>query len=188
MRTDTSSRILDVAEQLVQRRGFNAFSFQDVADTLGIRKASLHYHFAGKADLGVALAARYGERGLTALGEPTGDGHRAKLDLFFRPFLSIASQPESQCLIGVLAAEMGSLPEPMRAEVSRFILALETWLARLLEDGRAKGAFSFAGDAAPLAATMFAALEGGLVTARAGNAPERMERVVAVVRQMAIGR
>ena len=59
---DTASRILDVAERLVQLRGFNGFSYADVAAELSITKASLHYHFAGKAELGEALIARYAER------------------------------------------------------------------------------------------------------------------------------
>ena len=51
----TANRILDVAERLVQLRGYNAFSYADVAKAVGIRKASLHYHFATKGDLGLAL-------------------------------------------------------------------------------------------------------------------------------------
>ena len=52
---DTPSRILDVSERLVQQRGFNGFSYADVAAELGVTKASLHYHFPGKAELGEAL-------------------------------------------------------------------------------------------------------------------------------------
>ena len=51
----TASRVLDVAERLVQVRGFNGFSYADIAAELHITKASLHYHFATKADLGEAL-------------------------------------------------------------------------------------------------------------------------------------
>ena len=56
---ETASRILDVAEGLVQVRGFNAFSYADIAKALGIQKASLHHHYATKAELGVALVTRY---------------------------------------------------------------------------------------------------------------------------------
>ena len=59
---DTATRILDSAERLVQQRGFNGFSYADVASELGITKASLHYHFSSKAELGEALIARYAER------------------------------------------------------------------------------------------------------------------------------
>ena len=54
--------ILDVAERLVQVRGFNGFSYADIAAELQITKAALHYHFAGKADLGETLIARYADR------------------------------------------------------------------------------------------------------------------------------
>src|ERR1700751_4491734 len=60
--TDTASAILDVAERLAQTRGFNAFSYADVAAELGITKPALHYHFAGKDELGEALVTRYTAR------------------------------------------------------------------------------------------------------------------------------
>src|SRR3954463_10365158 len=58
---DTATRVLDAAERLVQMRGFNGFSYADVAGELDITKASLHYHYRGKAELGKALIDRYGE-------------------------------------------------------------------------------------------------------------------------------
>ena len=67
LKANTATRILDVAERLVQTRGFNGFSYADIAAELGITKASLHYHFAGKAELGEALIVRYGERFADAL-------------------------------------------------------------------------------------------------------------------------
>jgi TetR/AcrR family transcriptional regulator, transcriptional repressor for nem operon len=66
---DTAQRILDIAEQLVQMRGYNAFSYAHIAAELGITKASLHYHFSGKAELGQALIARYAQRFALALEE-----------------------------------------------------------------------------------------------------------------------
>src|SRR5580700_10164193 len=64
---DTATQILDVAERLAQVRGFNAFSYADVAKELKITNAALHYHFAGKSDLGEALIARYSSRFAEAL-------------------------------------------------------------------------------------------------------------------------
>src|SRR5205814_3140299 len=80
----TAARILDVAERLVQNRGFNGFSYADVASELGITKASLHYHFAGKAELGQALIERYAGRFAEALHEIDGRGGdaRTKLDAY----------------------------------------------------------------------------------------------------------
>ena len=58
-RSETAEQILDLAETLIQTRGYSAFSYQDIADSLGIRKASIHYHFPSKSDLGVAVVDRY---------------------------------------------------------------------------------------------------------------------------------
>ena len=63
----TPAAILDVAEHLVQARGFNGFSYADIASELGITKAALHYHFAGKAALGESLITRYASRFREAL-------------------------------------------------------------------------------------------------------------------------
>src|SRR5947209_18270461 len=80
----TAERILDIAERLVQTRGFNNFSYGDIADELGITKASLHYHYPGKAELGRALINRYAARFAQAL-ERIGRDHReapAKLEAY----------------------------------------------------------------------------------------------------------
>ena len=65
--SDTATQVLDVAERFAQSRGFNGFSYADVAAELKLTKAALHYHFASKAELGEALIARYAARFAAAL-------------------------------------------------------------------------------------------------------------------------
>ena len=55
LRSETAEKILDVAERLIQTRGCSAFSYQDIADALKIKKASIHYHFESKTDLVIAV-------------------------------------------------------------------------------------------------------------------------------------
>ncbi len=76
-RTDTADRILDLAERLVQTRGFNGFSYADIASELGVTKASLHYHFPTKAELGRRLISRYGEEFARALADIDAQHRRA---------------------------------------------------------------------------------------------------------------
>ena len=68
MQGETAERILDVANALLIDRGYSAFSYADIASELQLTKAALHYHFAGKADLGEALISRYASRFAGALG------------------------------------------------------------------------------------------------------------------------
>src|SRR5580658_3865 len=129
----TASRILDVAERLVQVRGFNGFSYADIAAELQITKAALHYHFAGKADLGEALIARYADRFMAALAslDTAGGTARAKLDSYVRLYLQVLRN-RKMCLCGMLAAEYQTLPEPMQDTVISFFDQNETWLERVL--------------------------------------------------------
>src|SRR5579862_8457330 len=133
----TADRILDIAEGLVQTRGFNGFSYADVAAELGITKASLHYHFASKADLGEALITRYSERFLAALNEIDHDlgTAAAKLDAYAALYADVA-RGRRMCLCGMLAAEYQTLPDPIREDVVTFFNDNETWLAAVLQQGR----------------------------------------------------
>ena len=163
----TASRILDVAEQLVQVRGFNGFSYADIAAELQITKAALHYHFASKAALGEALIARYADRFMGALTSPgTADGTAsAKLDAYAGLYLQVLRN-RKMCLCGMLAAEYQTLPQPMQNAVIRFFDQNESWLESVLEQGRADGSLHFTGSARDIARMIVGGLEGAMLVAR----------------------
>jgi TetR/AcrR family transcriptional regulator, transcriptional repressor for nem operon len=163
----TASRILDVAERLVQVRGFNGFSYADIAAELQITKAALHYHFAGKAALGEALIARYADRFMGALASlDTGHGTaRAKLDAYAGLYLQVLRN-RKMCLCGMLAAEYQTLPQPMQDAVIRFFDQNESWLESVLGHGRADGSLHFVGSARDTARMIVGGLEGAMLVAR----------------------
>jgi TetR/AcrR family transcriptional repressor of nem operon len=163
----TAGRILDVAEGLVQTRGFNGFSYADIAAELGITKAGLHYHFASKAELGQALIERYADRfaaRLAAIDERQTDA-TAKLDAYAGLYGDVL-RAERMCLCGMLAAEFRTLPEPMREAVTRFFEDNEAWVERVLELGRADGTLRFTGRAREVAQAIVSGLEGAMLVAR----------------------
>ncbi len=173
----TAERILDAAERLVQQRGFNGFSYADIAAELGITKASLHYHYASKADLGRALIARYSERflgSLEAIDAGAGDPP-AKLAAYTGLYAAVLSG-ERMCLCGMLAAEYTTLPEQMRDAVIAFFELNETWLARVLDAGRSDGTLRFDGPTREVAQTTISTLEGALLVSRPYNDPARFAR------------
>lgn len=164
---DTSSRILDIAERLVQSRGFNAFSYADVATELGVTKASLHYHFPGKAELGEALIARYSARfaeALRAIDERDADAP-ARLDAYAGIYAGVL-RDRRMCLCGMLAADYDTLPKPMREAVIRFFDDNEAWLTHVLEQGEEAGVLRLDGSASEVAQAIVSGLEGALLIAR----------------------
>ena len=173
-RGETSARILDSAERLVQTRGYNGFSYADVAAELGVTTASLHYHFRGKTELGHALVERYAERfaaALTAIESRVGEAP-ARLDAYAGLYADVL-RGRRMCLCGMLAAEYGTLPEPIRERVMAFFDDNEAWLEQILEDGRADGSLRF--DAAPREAArlIVSTLEGAMLLSRPYGDVER---------------
>ena len=126
----TAAQILDTAERLVQERGFNGFSYADVARELGVTKAALHYHFASKGELGDALIDRYAERFFAALADVDEAGADAlgKLRAYAKLYADVF-RDDRMCLCGMLAADYATLPDPMRERVVRFFDDNEVWLA-----------------------------------------------------------
>ena len=164
---DTPTQILDVAERLVQERGFNGFSYADVAKELGVTKAALHYHFPGKAELGEALIERYARRfaeALDAVNErdiDAADKLRAYAQLYAQVF-----SDDRMCLCGMLAADYATLPDPMRERVVRFFDDNEVWLSHVLDEGRKDGTLHFQGRPKSVARTIVGGLEGAMLVAR----------------------
>jgi TetR/AcrR family transcriptional regulator, transcriptional repressor for nem operon len=173
---NTRSRILDVGERLVQVRGFNGFSYADIATELSVTKASLHYHFPSKAKLGEALIARYAERFAHALAAIDANLTLApaKLGAYANLYAEVLSQ-ERMCLCGMLAAEYQTLPGPIRDAVVAFLNDNEAWLTLVLEDGRTDGDLRFSNTAAETARSIISGLEGAMLVTRPYGATKRFE-------------
>ena len=164
---DTATRILDVAERLAQVRGFNGFSYADIAAELGITKAALHYHFASKADLGEALIDRYAARFSDALAaiDAAASAPPAKLRGYAELYADVLRN-QRMCLCGMLAAEYPTLPGAMRASVVSFFDDNETWLQQVLEEGRGDGSLQFSGSTRDVARMIISCLEGAMLVTR----------------------
>ena len=169
----TREQILDSAQLFVQTRGFHAFSYADIADAVGIRKASIHYYFPAKTDLGREMVARYREefrrqcRRIDLL-TPGADGKLQQYAHLFRDMLR--SGPDSVggrlCLCGVLVGEWQALSEGMQEEVAGFFRENEAWLAGVMDAGRSDGCLHFQGPASLQAQAFLSGLEGAMQTAR----------------------
>ena len=180
---DTATRILDVAERLAQMRGFNGFSYADIAIELGITKAALHYHFATKADLGEMLIGRYAARfdqALAAIDAST-PGAAAKLRGYAELYADVLRN-QRMCLCGMLAAEYPTLPGAMQASVVSFFDQNEAWLQNVLEQGRSDGSLHFTGSSRDAARMIISCLEGAmLVTRPYGDIPRFLDAAASLI-------
>jgi TetR/AcrR family transcriptional regulator, transcriptional repressor for nem operon len=176
----TATRILDVAETLVQRRGFNGFSYADIAAELQITTASLHYHFPGKAELGRALVARYTARfseALEAIAASSADAP-ARLRAYVELYAGVL-RDRRLCLCGMLAADYDTLPEPMRDAVRHFFDRNEEWLADILGAGREVGTLQFDGTPQEASRVLVCGLEGAMLLARPYGDASRFDSAAA---------
>ena len=182
---DTRTAILDLAEQLVRGRSFNAFSFQDLADGVGIKKASVHYHFATKEDLGLALVARFREGIVAWANQLNGKGASPvdKLDAYFRIQTRILDTDGMICVFGSLGAELNALPDRLREAYIELLEQQQSWLTHILKRGQEVGFLAKDHTPEEQAALIQSALMGALQMARASGRPERFHAVVEQLRE-----
>lgn len=134
MMTNRAEQILDYAERQIRKNGFDGVSFRDIADAIGIKSASVHYHFPTKADLGAEVTRRYAQRFVASLGAPDDPSDNAKLRMerLADGYVSAYRTDGSTCLCAVLGAVASHLPEATSQQVRLFYSDLHTWLRKSL--------------------------------------------------------
>ncbi|MEO0968230.1 MAG: TetR/AcrR family transcriptional regulator [Cyanobacteria bacterium J06639_18] len=180
--TDTKTLILDVAQELIQRLGVNCMSYQDISNSVGIRKASIHTHFPRKDDLLAALLDRYSDRFLRMVDGilASSDTPEVKLRRYCGLFETTLSSGDRDkvCLCAMLGAELKTLNHPLVERVRSFYEANEERLVTLLNDGRADGSFCIDEDVQTTASLIFGLLEGGMLVARVRGGSDQFHQVV----------
>ena len=158
-------RIVDAAQGLIQEVGYNGFSFEHISQAVGMRKASVHHHFASKADLGVAVVQRYSHQFEASLQQivvalkTAPERLRAYADLFDKA----SHNSKYICVCGMLGAETNSLDPAVNAEVQGFFQLNLVWLREVIQEGLSSRTLRSAHEASELAASYLSLLEGGHV-------------------------
>jgi TetR/AcrR family transcriptional repressor of nem operon len=180
--TDTRTQILDTAQDLIQRLGVNAMSYQDISEAVGIRKASIHYHFPSKDDLVAALLDRYNDYFLHLVDGiiTQSDSAEVKLRRYCSLFEATISSGngDKACLYGMVGAELATLKHPLVERVTQFYCDNEARLVKILSQGQESGEFSFVGDLHAMAMSIFSLLEGGFLVARAYGGATQYRAIV----------
>lgn len=126
----SATKILDIAEKRMRLAGYNAVSYRDIASEMGIKSASLHYHFPKKEDLGIALVKRYAANFAKSLYHSTimTETPAQNLAVFVNLYRTALEDHQLVCLCAVLGAEAPGLPTLVTNEVRTFFEENILWL------------------------------------------------------------
>lgn len=149
-------------------------SFRDLANDVGIKSASVHYHFPTKADLGEALVERYANRFKAELGKIETGALATALNAYVALFSKALVLNESICLCAIMGAEAIGLPENVNSRTKAFFDMNRAWLDALLTKNNVESSTEKAG-------LIVSALEGGMIVASASNDPALFDQVAKAV-------
>ena len=189
--SDTARKIADTFQDMVMVRGYNAVSYGDLAKALGIRTASIHYHFPSKAELGAVVIRRYREN-FESLWLETDDtdpqSYVRAYESFIAPIKPVRDMDGVSCLFGVMGAECQTLCPNIQAVISDFFVEQAKWLEKVFEGGRTAGVFDFKGNAANFAKLYGSALQGAMLIKKSTGSPAHFDAVLEQLESILYGR
>lgn len=180
---DTKTALLDSAEQAIRARGYDGFSYADLATEVGIRKASVHHHFPTKADLALALIARYSEAFFAQLHRieemhPTGG---ARLNAYVSASREAIADGQLLCLCVAFCTGRDALSPEVLAKLDHFHLTVKNWLKSVFLAGQTDASIAAILDPDMEAHACLAQIEGAQLIARAAIDGERFDVAVATI-------
>ena len=183
---ETRQAILRLAEELIEQRGYNAFSYRDIATQLDIKNAAIHYYFKSKADLGEAVIECYRERfaDWAAGVEARSDNAWDWLNAYFQVYADVlAGKALSIFSNGILSAEFKTLPGNLQVQIRIMLRERYDWLIKTMRLGRERGQLRFTGTPETKALEIAAATQGAMqISQVVALGSERFKQVVEQIR------
>lgn len=163
----TREKIMELGEDLILTKGYNAFSYQDISSELGIKNAAVHYYFPTKENLGTGIVKtnklRFEE--MVDNLESRNFSEKQKLETFMKIYLK-SNREHKLCIMGSLGPAINSLNDSTRIELRKITEHILEWLTSLLTSGREKGMFVFKGEPRDKALLILTNMIAGLQLAR----------------------
>ena len=183
-RPETKTALLDEAERQIRMKGVDGFSYADLSKAIGIRKASIHYHFPAKADLLTETMLRYGECILAALQElcETRELAGQRLAGFIDLYRAALRNGDMFCLCVALSISDDGLTKDTLDVISEFRSRTTEWLEEVFEVGKLDGSISGVGQKSAEALSVMAIVEGAQIGARFRNSPLQYDKATQMLR------
>lgn len=179
---DTRTKILDAAQDLIQRVGVNAMSYKHISDTVGIRKASIHHHFPKKENLVDELLKRcqlsYGAYYNDIVkGSDSAPEKLRKLATVFANGLS----NQKLCLVGSISTDSSTLQEHSCRILEQSIRNTVTIFATVFIQGKKECSLSFTETPEDAAFAFFSFLVGTQIVARSCGGTEFFHKAAQII-------
>lgn len=138
---------MELGENLMRTRGYNAFSYQDISSELGIKNAAIHYYFPSKENLGTAIVKNNMLRfeGMVDNMRRRNFNEWQQMVTFLKIYVK-SGREHKLCIIGSLGPEYNTLNESMRQELKNMSQFIMDWLTEILSSGQQHGLFAFKGE------------------------------------------
>jgi TetR/AcrR family transcriptional regulator, transcriptional repressor for nem operon len=178
---DTKTALLNCAEDAARARGFDGFSYADLAVSVGIRKASIHHHFPTKADLALALIERYSTNFFAVLDQ-IAIAHKTgglRLKAYVAACREALDNGNKLCLCIALCTGRDGLSADVLEKLDAFHVTVTAWLADAFATGKVDATIAAAVDPEAEAHACLAQMEGAQLIARAAKDVRRFDAAVA---------
>lgn len=176
--SDTKTQALELAKTYLQTLGFNGFSFQTIADALGIKKASLHYYFASKEAMGLALIKDYEDGYKAWVERVAGLSSKEKLEKLVKGFMKLTEKNHMICPLGVFSSDYHTVTTKIKKKSRDFHQLQREWLIQTIDQGKKEGTIKKSFDSAVTADWIMATFQGGVQVARLRNEKEALKKML----------
>jgi len=172
----TREQLIEAARELLWERGYEAMSPRAILERSGAGQGSLYHHFSGKAELAA-----------TALDEVAGEMQETFDALLqtdksplerVKAYLTLPREALRGCRLGRMTQEQAMEQDALRGPIAHYFAHVEQDLAATLEEAQRAGILNQSINAADLAATLLAIVQGGYVISRALQDSSQMDRAI----------
>lgn len=139
---NTRDKIILLGDNLIRKRGYNAFSFSDISKELSIKNASIHYYFPTKTALVIAIIQKHLIL-LEKFKENVSDINPIQKIIKFLSVYSITKSEGRISILGSLSNDYFTFTPEVQTELKILTNNTLNWLTETLKEGKKEGIFHY---------------------------------------------
>lgn len=164
------NKLVEHAEEVFRRRGFNAAGVRDITEAAGVPKGSFYNHFETKEALAVEIVQRYCRAtDFSDLSGASSSQQRLRNHFVTQVERTRATGVEFGCLLGTFASEIPTAGNQVRSAVNEGLAAWTGAVAATVQAGQEAREITSAHSAWDLAAFLIDSFEGSVLRAKAAQ-------------------